>query len=297
MRLGWDIWQCAILPHPMADLLRDPALVTHDVRWLGQSTDNSFFADPFGWADPAGGFHVYAERYDYLRRHGTIEYFKLNADLQVVEQREALREPWHLSYPYLIDDDGWWMLPEAHRSGGLRLYRMGDSPAEWIEHAMIDLPVVPVDATVVRHGERWWMFYSPATSEATRMGHLHAAFADRLTGPWTPHPMNPLRVDRTSSRPGGTPIVVGDQLVLPVQDCSATYGGGVRPLWIDRLDETGFDARASELWPVPSLGSAKATGMHTIADCGSITLVDIKRRHRSIRNLGAGFSRLARSTA
>lgn len=43
------------------------------------------------------------------------------------------------------------------------------------------------------------------------------------------HRLNPVAVDRSGARPGGTPLIADDGLaVLPVQDCSRTYGGGAR---------------------------------------------------------------------
>lgn len=98
----------------------------------------------------------------------------------------------------------------------------------------LSLDCVPVDASILRHEGCWWLFYSPATSKVSKISHLHVAWADSLCGPWTPHPGNPVRIDRGSARPGGTPVVINGRIMLPVQDCATTYGGALRPLWIDR---------------------------------------------------------------
>lgn len=291
MRLGLQIWQCGIVPHPLETLVRQPGLLNGAVRWFGESTNESFFADPFGWVGDDGHRHIYAERYDYLGQRGTIEYFRFDQDLKLVDQRPSLSEPFHLSYPYIVEDEGVWMMPEAHHGGGVSLYRMGANPWEWERAGEILLDRVPVDATPVRHDGRWWIFFSPADSEETRMGHLHAAWADKLSGPWTPHPGNPVRVDRGSSRPGGTPRLIGGRLMLPVQDCRKTYGGATRPLWIDRLDETGFAAEVGAALPKPALPGHVVRGMHTLSACGDVTLIDVKRRYRSVRNLTLGARR------
>lgn len=276
----------------MEAVIRDPSLLEQSVQWFGASDNESFFADPFGWRGADGHRHVYAERYDYLTRRGTIDYFRFDAAMTLVEQRPCLSEPWHLSYPTIIEDDERrFMLPEAHHSGGLTLYRMGEQPWDWHRECDIALDRVPVDATPFRHQGRWWMAYSPADTQETRMGHLHLAWAERLTGPWTPHPMNPVRVDRGSSRPGGTPIVIDGRLMLPVQDCRKTYGGAIRPLWIDRLDETGFVAEVGAALPFPMLPGRTVRGMHTLAALGDVTLIDVKWRYRSLRNLTLGTRR------
>ena len=102
------------------------------------------------------------------------------------------------------------------------------------------------------HDGLWWLFYASADRAADKTGALFAAWAERLTGPWHPHPGNPLRTDPTSSRPGGTPVVIDGRLMLPVQDCSDTYGGAIRPLWIDRLTPDGFSAEAGTAITAPA---------------------------------------------
>jgi hypothetical protein len=59
------------------------------------------------------------------------------------------------------------------------------------------------------HDGRWWLAYAAADRETDKMAALHFAFAEKLEGPWHPHPANPVRVDRGGARPGGTPVVQG----------------------------------------------------------------------------------------
>ncbi len=286
-----DIWRCGLIARPAAELLSG-GLADAPVHWLPEEPAFAFLADPFAWREPGGRLHVFVESYDYATQHGIIELLTLGDDFRVVARRPCLREPWHLSYPQVFDADGaTWMLPEAHRSGGLHLYRMGEGPADWRREAEIRLDCVPVDATPLWHEGRWWLFYSPATAKATKLGHLHVAWADRLTGPWTPHPGNPVRIDRGSSRPGGTALVIDGRIMLPVQDCRRTYGGALRPLWIDRLDETGFAAVAGAPLDLPGSAGAYRDGMHTLSSGGGITLIDVKRIDRSLSGLWLDIKR------
>ena len=107
------------------------------------------------------------------------------------------------------------------------------------------------EASLIAHGDRWWMFYTIVGPGAQDQRELHLAFADRLTGPWTPHPLNPVLDDRAGARPGGTPFVdpTDGALVLPVQDCSVSYGGALRFLKFTRLDEAAvqFEHLATRL--------------------------------------------------
>jgi hypothetical protein len=292
-----DIWRCGLLARSVGEVLAG-GLVDAPVHWLPEEPCFAFLADPFPWRSK-DHLHIFAERYDYATRHGTIDLLTLDAGFQVMERRPCLRADWHLSYPQVFDAEGaTWMLPEAYRSGGLHLYRMGDGPAEWRREVEIRLDCVPVDATPLWHDGRWWLFYSPADSKATKLGHLHVAWAERLTGPWHPHPGNPVRIDRASSRPGGTAVMVAGRIMLPVQDCTRTYGGAIRPLWIDRLDETGFLASVGLPLDLPASAGAYREGMHTLSTGGGVTLIDVKRVDRSLAGMWLDVGRtLGRSFA
>lgn len=287
-----DIWRCGLVARSIESVVADGGIVA-PVIWLPQEPPFQFLADPFGWRDADGRLHIFAEHYDYRDRHGTIVSLVYDEGLRLVDRQPCLREAWHLSYPQIFaGEDAMWMLPEAHRSGGLTLYRAHDELADWRAECRIGLDCVPVDASILRHQDRWWLFYGSAASKATRLSHLHVASADRLCGPWTPHPGNPVRIDRRSARPGGTPMVIGERIMLPVQDNGATYGGGLRPLWIDRLDDRHFEAKAGAALALPETAGAYGQGMHTLSGCGDVTLFDVKRIDTSLRGIAIDVRRM-----
>jgi hypothetical protein len=114
------------------------------------------------------------------------------------------------------------------------------------------------------------------------MGALHAAWAERLEGPWHPLRANPIRQDMAGGRPGGTPFVADGHLCLPVQDCSRTYGGAIRILRFNRLSPEGAETELGS--PIGAPGNtAYREGMHTLAGCGPVTLIDAKKIDRSGR--------------
>jgi hypothetical protein len=266
----------------------DPA----KVRWLDAEPAFTFLADPFGYRS-GDNLHIFAEQYDYRTRHGVIERLTLDGRFELVERKLVLREPWHLSYPFVFDGEGaTWMLPEAHRSGRLTLYRAHGELEDWRAECEIALDCVPVDASILHYQDRWWLFYSSAAGKANKLGSLHVAWAERLCGPWMPHPGNPVRWDRASSRPGGTPVLLGEGIMLPVQDCLRTYGAAIRPLWIDRLDESGFQAEAGAALGVPAGSPHPCEGMHTLTASGDVTLFDVKTIDRSLAGLALDLRRL-----
>lgn len=286
---GFDIWRIGLAEVPVSDIARTGGLAHTRVSWLPEPPPGTFLADPFALRFD-GRLHLFAEAYDYRTRRGVIQRMEVDADLGIGPPTTALSEPWHLSYPQVFAADGEiWMLPEAHRSGGLTLYRATPFPEAWEPAARLRLDTPAIDATPFRHGGLWWLAYSPDGPQRWKQGRLHLASAERLTGPWRPHPRNPVRVDLASSRPGGTPFTLDGRLRLPVQDCTRTYGGAIRLLEILELTPDRFEAQAGPpLQPPPSAGPYR-NGLHTLSACGDVTLFDVKRIDRSLGALAARF--------
>ena len=291
MPLRKDIWRPAIVRASFEQILAAGSLEGLDRVWLPPMGSFRFLADPFGlWRD--GRLHVFVETYDYRVRIGTIEVLTYDSELNLLARSPALTEPWHLSYPQLIGADGeTWMLPEAHRSGALTLYRAVDFPTRWEAAHRIALDHVPVDATPLWHDGRWWLFYTSASREPDKMQALHIAFADRLAGPWYPHPLNPVRVDVSSARPGGTARLVGGRPVLPVQDCSRTYGGAIRALTFEVLTPDRVEMETGPQITAPASCAPFVEGLHTLAAAGDVTLVDMKRTELSLQGLAIQANR------
>jgi len=280
-----DIWRPAIVEAPFAEIVRRGTIAGMPIHWLPPMGSFRFLADPFGlWRD--GRLHVFVETYDYRVRIGAIEVLTYDAGFGLVDRQSALREPWHLSYPTVWEAEGeTWMLPEAHRSKRLTLYRATEFPHRWERAAEIALGHVAVDATPFWHEGLWWLFYTVASNRVDKVAALHLAFAENLRGPWRAHPGNPVRRDPASARPGGTAQIVDGRIVLPVQDCSRTYGGAIRPLWFDQLDPDGVSMEACAAIGGQADLAPFCEGLHTMAAAGDVTLIDAKRTELSLHGL------------
>lgn len=294
MGLRKDIWTPLIVEARIDDIIAGGTLddlVMHRLPLMGAFR---FLADPFGlWRD--GQLYVFVETYDYRVRIGAIEVLVFTRDFQLLSRRTVLSEPWHLSYPILIETEGeTWMLPEAHRSRDLKLYRAVEFPYRWEAAQSIVLDHVPVDATPIFHDGYWWLFYTSASREADKMSALHIAFAEKLTGPWHPHPGNPVRLSLADARPGGMAKVIDGRIMLPVQDCTTTYGGAIRPLWFEELTTAKVRARSGpRLLPPPALAPF-VEGLHTLSAAGDVTLIDVKRTELSMHGLSIELAREGR---
>ncbi|MGZ3298812.1 MAG: glucosamine inositolphosphorylceramide transferase family protein [Asticcacaulis sp.] len=270
-----ELWQVGIVHRPPAAVASE-GVAGAGITWLPEPGSFRFNADPFGlWQD--GHFHVLVEAYDYRTKRGEIHYYSYDRDWTLTARGVALKKPFHLSYPFLIrEGDDIYMLPEAHRGGKLTLYRAVDFPARWAPAGdLLDLPAI--DATVFQHDGLWWMTYALPGEDNRAMRELHAAYARRLTGPWTPHSANPLRTGLEASRPGGAPVEAGGALYLPMQDCTTGYGVALNLLRIGELTPQRWRADiAGRLGPEgvhPDFGD----GLHTLSGDGEVSLIDVKR--------------------
>jgi hypothetical protein len=294
--LRTDIWKVGIIRAPMRKVVEAGRFDPFEVHWLEEEGDFRFLADPFGlWRD--GALVILAEAYDYRTCKGVIEAFVLDNDFRILERRIVLEEPWHLSYPFLIEEDGEiWMLPEAHRSGRLTLYRAVDFPWKWERSADFSFPCAAIDASPVRIGAQWWMFYTPPFPKEGRQETLKIARADSLFGPWEDVSPLPARRDRRSARMGGTPLIFEDSLILPMQDCTQSYGGGLTLL------QTPLPLSTSPVWETKASLAPLARwtpfidGAHTLSQAGEVTLIDAKRMDKApLRRLALEAGRAFRN--
>lgn len=291
MELKKDIWRPFLVDAPMEVLIERGNIDGLALTALPPRRKLAYDADPFAlWRN--GQLYVFVETFDYRDAHGRIDCHIFDAGLRHTATRQVLSEPWHLSYPTVFEAEGeTWMLPEACASGGLTLYRARAFPGEWKAHCRICLDVVPIDATPVHWQGKWWLFYAAAGTSQQRLTHLHAAFADKLEGPWTPHPANPVLIDPLGARPGGTALVVGDSVRLPVQDCRGSYGSGLRIVTIaappsqQRPGAPSLEFTSGRLWSPPEAAAPYRDGLHTMSAAGPVTLIDVKSREFSLEGL------------
>lgn len=287
MQLVKDFWRCGVVAADVQSIARAGTLDHVPVRWLPNRSPLHYLADPFGlWRD--GRLHVFAESFSYRTGIGHIEVLVLDANLAIVDQQAVLREPWHLSYPFVFEADGeTWMLPEAHESGSLWLYRATNFPFGWERERQIVLDHVPLDASLICHEGLWWLFYAPADPPEGRLTSLCAAYSDRLEGPWQPHPANPILIDAGGLRPGGTPIVIEGKVHLPVQRCDGSYGTGLRLLRFDVLTRLRTVTAIGSTLTAPISAAPFTDGCHTLSAAGDVSLIDVKQMRFSAPALAA----------
>lgn len=239
--------------------VRNPVLTHHDVS----DAPAFFVADPF-LVQVDGRWHMFFEAMIWRegRRVGVIGHAQSRDGLVWEYRRIVLAEPFHLSYPYVFAwDSDFYMVPESHQAGAVRLYRADPFPHRWVHVTDLLRGPVLLDSSLVRHDGRWWLFTDASPSRAEDA--LFVFHARDLSGPWAAHPRNPIAAGNTS-RPGGRIVSTPDLLIRFGQDCHPEYGRSVRAFRIDRLGDRDYLEREHQDGPVLQAGVERWNrgGMH-----------------------------------
>jgi hypothetical protein len=271
--LRYPDWNVGVIQAPIAQLL--DAEVGQAITWL-PIRPGRCAADPFG-LERDGTLHIFFEDFRRDGGRGVISHTAIDAGGAISDPECVLDAGVHASYPFLVEQEGAvFMLPETQAAGRLVLYEAVDFPSRWRPVATLLAGIPVVDASVIEHDGRWWMF-------ATRHdhGHNHSLFAwhaPHVTGPWKPHTANPVKTDARSARSGGTPFISGGRLYRPSQDNSSAYGRRVVVNRVDVLTPTNFSECPVGIIE-PRRSSPYPDGLHTITAVGGRTLVDGNRLH------------------
>ena len=264
-RVGWrfvepggDVWSRRDLAGTRWNVLADP--VDH------------FYADPFPlhWQ---GRDYLFFEDLDHRTEKGIISVVAFDEAGRPGPAMPVLEEPWHLSYPFLIEHGGeLYMIPESSNNFDIPIYRCTGFPLKWERHAVLVDDVEAADATIVRHGGLYWMTAVVRDGAGGYSDTLALWSAEDLFGPWLPHPANPVLVDDRTARPAGNMVSRDGNLYRPVQDCRRTYGAALSLMRVTRLDRDGF-AQESE-GTVTAGGAWPGSRIHTLNLNGRLEAID-----------------------
>jgi hypothetical protein len=182
----------------------------------------------------------------------------------------VLKEPFHLSYPYVFEWEGEiFMVPESQQTRSIRLYRADDFPYGWSFVTTLSSGKAYSDPSLVRFQERWWLFACNRNKDVCRAKaeSLHLFVADDLIGPWHEHPCSPVvRRNAKIARPGGRIIRYQDRLFRYAQDCAQTYGRQVHAVEIIELTPERYTERIVSEGPIvkPTDDGWNEDGMHHV---------------------------------
>ena len=263
-----------------------------DESWNGALEGFHRLDPPKGgfWADPFpiqvnGRNYIFFEELPAGAAKAHICVIEVDRQGRASAPVRVLERPYHLSYPFLIEEDGrLYMIPETAGHGTVEIYRCDEFPAKWSLERVLMNGVFCADATLHREGDRWWMFANAARAGGDINDELHLFSAERLLGDWKPHRRNPVKSDVRSSRPAGRLFRRGSGLYRPGQIGAPLYGAGIALHRVTCLNHDEYLEEEDRRIVPPAYGARGQAppeailGIHTINRAGDLSVADSFRR-------------------
>lgn len=259
------IWSIGIYVGQTPFSLKQPHEIENPVICAQDVSDIQayFVADPF-MIKAGDTWHMFFEVMNARTNKGEIGLATSEDGLAWEYRQIVLREPFHLSYPYIVYKDGeYYMTPETHQANSIRLYRADRFPDKWSFAGRI-VDGAWADPSIFFFDGLCWMFTSQDSRENDT---LHLFYAEDLEGPWSSHPVNPIvEGDSRIARPAGRVVVNGNKVVRFTQDCSLGYGDQVRAVEVTELTRFSYSEREIDQSPILSPGAQTwhRSGMHHV---------------------------------
>lgn len=239
--------------------VENPVLSAHSVT----DVPARFVADPF-MLKVDGLWHMFFEVLNNQNDRGEIGLATSRDGLTWQYRQIVLREPFHLSYPYVFSwNDDVYMVPESLGANAVRLYRAASFPDAWT-HVKDLFPGTHADPSPFFFENKWWMFTCPFPYQHDTLSLFSAPDPGDT---WTEHPLSPLiKGNRSIARPGGRVLLHDGKLIRFTQDCLPIYGKQVRAFAITELTASTYKEHELPESPVliPAGNGWNASGMHHI---------------------------------
>lgn len=268
-----DHWFCAIINSPIYKVALEKTNFDTDAV----HNDKTFLrADPFGIIHQGKPVILY-ERINPGKK-GIIAGKFQN------EESILLSNSTHYSYPFLFNDNGnIFCIPEQHELNRVDLYRLNveKKSLEFDSALLHDISLA--DVSIVFHEQKYWMFCTDNSGNGANL-RLLIFYSQSLKGEWKPHSLNPVKTSIKGARSAGTPFIHNGRLYRPAQNCSKSYGGSVSVYRVVNLSETSFEEELIHE-VLPSQFGSGYSGIHTISSLGDQTLIDLKKKVFTLRNL------------
>jgi hypothetical protein len=257
-----------------------------------------FWADPF-LCTHNGRTFCFVEDFVYKTGKGHITALEISGT-RIVEHGIALKEPFHLSFPFLFEYQGeLYMCPETCASGQLRVYRCTAFPLKWeLEKTLMD-GVSAVDTMLFHKGGKWWMFTTiDESGTGDHCSELYLFSSDSpLNTKWVPHPQNPIRIDSYGGRNAG--LIIEGEKIFRLAQCQGfdRYGHSLLAYEIKELSESRYvEDLVATIGPNFRKG---LLGTHHLSTNGKTTVIDHVSRsialwHRSLKPRSAEWSQWTR---
>ena len=264
-------WDVAYAEVPLREFIKDPKSYESDFVWFRRSHLNTYYADPFV-ISTAKDTYIFFESYNYKKGKGSIcvalqsEKFK--------QHHETLCEPFHLSYPFVFQDNGTvYCLPEANESNRLTLYRFNEKELILEKDSVLMENIRAIDPTLYFKDGKWNLFLGLQKYSNIK---LFRYLSNDLRGPYETYYNNPIKTDCQNARMAGAFFTDGETLIRPGQESIRYYGTAVRLNEVQVLSDDYYSE--SQIIRIEPFNECHFKhGLHTLNGNETMTVIDGKR--------------------
>ncbi len=232
-----------------------------------------FVADPF-LRERDDFLELFVEEYDKSINKGNILKITLNKRLDILGTQVVLDLPYHISYPFIFEKNGeWFMIPETANAKRVSLFKeRNDGEFIFVKDLLIGHSYF--DPTLILHENKIWLFVTRKSKEGLNDCELCCFYTnDLFNDQFLPHPLNPIKMDVSSSRPAGSFFIENGELYRPSQNGSVSYGGSITVNRIVKLNEREFiEELVTEILPN---WQPKLKGVHTLNFTNNYIVIDV----------------------
>ena len=145
--------------------------------------------------------------------------------------------------------------------------------------------VVAVDATLVEHAGKWWLFANikenEGASDCDELFLFHAATP--VSENWVPHPLNPVISNARQARPAGNCFSHDGMLIRPSQESSRSFSNkisssayGNKLIFNEIVELSESNYREERIAAVAPDWNDRLVAIHTFNRAGTLNTADAK---------------------
>lgn len=228
---------------------------------------NRFLADPFV-IKRNNKHYCFVEDFDYSINRGSISVYEITKE-GYKELGSALKEDFHLAYPYLFEYGGeLYMCPETAEKRDIRIYKCLEFPLKWEFHKKIMSDVSAADTAIFFYEDKWLLISNLDKSiVGEHFSQLHLFYnSNPLNADWVAHSNNPIIFDPLKARNGGLIIDnTGTYRVYQRQGFD-TYGKSLGVAKIISMDKKNYSEKSLFEIEPDFFSNIKGTHTYNYAD-------------------------------
>ena len=241
-------------------------LITDKISKIFSDKTWDFSADPF-YSESENS--LYFEKFNYLLGIGKLAKYSFDSGERV---EIKTKDNFHLSYPCLFEyKNKTYVIPEGAQSNKIVIYELVNGNNLVAVNTVVD-NFAGIDPTIVEFNGNWYIFATDGSKGSN--SYLNIFYSSNPLEKWCEHKLNPVKIDITSARGGGSIFKEGNSLIRPAQNCYPDYGTSVVFNKIDTLTPSEF--KESVIGSVMPPKNSLFKGIHTFSKNKDSYIVDLK---------------------